>query len=516
MTNRRSNDDDDYDENETFVIGFFHPRCSSGGGGEMVLWKSIQALGEIKGGGDVTTTRRSGSSVVTTDTKKHLERLCMVVYTINEPSKDYDTRILEDVANRFNIVVLESLPVRFVHLHEHKNLLDEPKRLTMIMESWGTTKLAYRALGIVNPHVYIDTTGCAFTFPIAKYLRGCRILTYVHYPTMSVDMLSLVRERRPSYNNVSNIASNSLMSRLKLAYYAAFAVCYGIVGGLSDLTMANSNWTKGHLERLWKLAGKIRVVFPPVDTASVNDFPIEGRENMIISIGQFRPEKDHALQLRSFAMLLDIHNGAMRDVGVTLVLIGSCRGVGDMQRVDELRELARELNVEDRVKFVLNQPYSVVKDYLHRASVGIHTMWNEYFGIGVVEMMAAGLVTIAHNSGGPKSDIILRPWDFDVDYGSTSLFGGGGDMPTGCLATTSDEYAATMYEILKRDGLLDETIKGVREAGRKSAERFSDEEFLDSFKETVLSSSLFESEDANPLLRFSLFIVVIAILLRYY
>jgi hypothetical protein len=26
-------------------------------------------------------------------------------------------------------------------------------------------------------------------------------------------------------------------------------------------------------------------------------------------------------------------------------------------------------------------------------------MWNEHFGISIVEMMAAGLLTIAHNSG---------------------------------------------------------------------------------------------------------------------
>lgn len=36
-------------------------------------------------------------------------------------------------------------------------------------------------------------------------------------------------------------------------------------------------------------------------------------------------------------------------------------------------------------------------------------MWNEHFGISVVELMAAGLVVIAHNSGGPKLDIIPDP-----------------------------------------------------------------------------------------------------------
>lgn len=41
-----------------------------------------------------------------------------------------------------------------------------------------------------------------------------------------------------------------------------------------------------------------------------------------------------------------------------------------------------------------------------KAKAGLHTMLEEHFGISIVEMMAAGLYTIAHNSGGPKDDII--------------------------------------------------------------------------------------------------------------
>ena len=40
------------------------------------------------------------------------------------------------------------------------------------------------------------------------------------------------------------------------------------------------------------------------------------------------------------------------------------------------------------------------------ACIGLHSMWNEHFGISVVEMLAAGLVVVAHRSGGPKMDII--------------------------------------------------------------------------------------------------------------
>ena len=33
-------------------------------------------------------------------------------------------------------------------------------------------------------------------------------------------------------------------------------------------------------------------------------------------------------------------------------------------------------------------------------------MKNEHFGIAIVELMSAGLITIAHSSGGPLMDII--------------------------------------------------------------------------------------------------------------
>ena len=38
---------------------------------------------------------------------------------------------------------------------------------------------------------------------------------------------------------------------------------------------------------------------------------------------------------------------------------------------------------------------------------GTNNRWNEHFGIGVVEMQAAGAITIAHDSAGPRLDIIV-------------------------------------------------------------------------------------------------------------
>jgi alpha-1,2-mannosyltransferase len=65
-----------------------------------------------------------------------------------------------------------------------------------------------------------------------------------------------------------------------------------------------------------------------------------------------------------------------------LVLIGGCRNQEDEDRVLMLRGLCQELGVADRVEFKLNVPFEELKRELGEATVGLHTMWNEHFGIG--------------------------------------------------------------------------------------------------------------------------------------
>ena len=48
------------------------------------------------------------------------------------------------------------------------------------------------------------------------------------------------------------------------------------------------------------------------------------------------------------------------------------------------------------VQFRVNLGFPELLSELGSGLIGIHTMWNEHFGIGIVEMMAAGLLTIAH------------------------------------------------------------------------------------------------------------------------
>ena len=61
--------------------------------------------------------------------------------------------------------------------------------------------LGFEALMRFVPDIYIDSMGYAFTYPLFRYLASIPIFTYVHYPTISTDMLEQIRDRRPTYNN---------------------------------------------------------------------------------------------------------------------------------------------------------------------------------------------------------------------------------------------------------------------------------------------------------------------------
>lgn len=85
-------------------------------------------------------------------------------------------------------------------------------------------------------------------------------------------------------------------------------------------------------------------------------------------------------------------------------MIGSCRDAADEARVKDMQDLAKHLALDDNVEFKLNIPYPEMVDELQLGMIGLHAMWNEHFGISIVEGMAAGLVMVAHASGGPKYD----------------------------------------------------------------------------------------------------------------
>jgi alpha-1,2-mannosyltransferase len=314
----------------------------------------------------------------------------------------------------------------------------------LLGQSLGSLVLAWDAFSLLVPDVYIDTMGYAFTVALAKLLFGIPTAAYVHYPTISTDMLG------------SLPANAGLRTSLKSVYWGLFAELYKRCGKYVDRVMVNSSWTAGHIRQLWR-RNDVAVVFPPCAVTELLE-KIQGeapREKILLCIAQFRPEKNHKLLIDAFALF---HKRTVKHKDARLVLVGSVRHDEDATRVYDLRIQARETGVKEQVDFVTDAPWSEVLEWLGKAWVGVNAMWNEHFGIGVVEYEAAGLVSVVHNSGGPKLDIVV-----EVDGGRT-----------GFHATTAEEFADAFEEALS---MPEEEVKLVRRRARKSALRFSEEKF---------------------------------------
>lgn len=348
--------------------------------------------------------------------------------------------------------------------------------------------LAWDAFSLLVPDIFIDTMGYAFALGLSKFLFP-RVPTaaYVHYPTISTDMLSSLDPASPVGSQGVNAGQGrGARGTAKRAYWRLFAKLYARVGASVDVVMTNSTWTQAHVQSLWgpwrarnEAAHPTAVVYPPVavreleQAVDVSPASEQRREPVVVYIAQFRPEKNHELVVQAFARFVRTRSAAAR--AARLALIGSVRDDHDSKKVYQLRLLVNELGIKDRVDFHLDAPWPAILDWLRRASVGVNGMWNEHFGIGVVEYQAAGLVSVVHDSGGPKLDIVV-----DVDGRPTgksppALPAPGApraDRRPGYHATTADEYAAAFEKALALSNPLE-----LRQRARISAQRFTEEEF---------------------------------------
>jgi alpha-1,2-mannosyltransferase len=420
---------------KTKVIAFFHPNCSDdGGGGERVLWRAIYAISEYA--------------------KRKKKDVHIVIYIGGSSSVSKST-ILHRVREVFGIdLTTVTTPITLVHVRSRTllNIRWYPV-FTIMGQSLGAMVLACECLLRFTPDVFFDTTGWASTYLPARVM-GCEVGAYVHYPTVSIDKLQKVKKELIPRGWLSTRSNPYIM--LKLMYYYILVIAYFCMGCLTRVAMVNSKWTEGHMKKLWRFKGRsIKLVYPPCNTAVMQELSLDetSRTRSIISLSRFREEKDHGLQLRAFSLMKQ--SRGYEDV--TMVIAGGYTNSKEFRYFEKIKLLSKKLGLEESVTFSLNRSQSELAKLLGSSSIGLHTMQNEHFGIAIVEMMSAGLVVIAHNSGGPASDIIINSSKMTVGY----------------LCSKEEEYAQVMRNVF--DKKID--VPAVRQAARESAKKFSDEAF---------------------------------------
>ncbi|KAK7903211.1 asparagine-linked glycosylation protein [Exophiala xenobiotica] len=421
------------------IVGFFHPFCNAGGGGERVLWAAIAA-----------TQKRWPNAICTIYTGDHDIDRSVVVNTVK---------------TRFGITLQEHSLV-FLYLSRRRFVLASTwPQFTLLGQSLGSLILAYDAFQLLVPDIFIDTMGYAFAVAFCKFLfPKVPTAAYVHYPTISTDMLESLDDTTGT-RGIHSGAGAGWRGKAKRAYWHVFAWLYGWVGRQIDVVMCNSTWTQGHIKKLWgsRVASPsfAAIVYPPCPVEEleskieVTQESERQREDIVLYIAQFRPEKNHSLILRAFAKFY--HSAKQHKP--RLVLIGSVRSnTPDEKHIYNLRLEARELKIKDSTTFICDAPFSVILEYLQKSSITTNGMYSEHFGIGNVEGLAAGLIPVVHNSGGPKLDIVV-PYE---------------GKPIGFHAETDKEFAEAFARVAS---LEPQERFAMRVRGRASTKRFTEAVF---------------------------------------
>ena len=183
-----------------------------------------------------------------------------------------------------------------------------------------------------------------------------------------------------SFGNDGNIIKKML---IKIFMQRAFDI--------SDLLIFISKAVKDSFDNNFKIKDKKSVIIYNGIDEKFYEIPLLKRENNslknIIFVGRLSYVKGVDLLIDAFNQIQKINS----NVRLTIV--------GDGEEKQNLTNKSKQLGIQDKIYFAGRQ--SNVIDWLDKADIFVYpSIWQEGFGISVVEAMARGCIPVTFNNGG--------------------------------------------------------------------------------------------------------------------
>ncbi|OAF71682.1 GDP-Man:Man(3)GlcNAc(2)-PP-Dol alpha-1,2-mannosyltransferase [Intoshia linei] len=438
-----------YKNRDLNTVAFFHPDCLSGGGGERVLWVCISSL--IKYSKVNVIVYCDQKSVTTTDSSIILEKV-------------KDMFGIEIVTHRLTIT-----PIHFASILKASNY----PVCTLLFQTLASILVSFNVIITFlknRPNVIIDTSGYSVIILSLKFFSGMKSIQYVHYPFITDIMIGQSKSCENSYNHSKFVSSSSILRQCKHVYLNLLYRLYSISYNCSLCIFANGTWTYQHLKKiLHPLHSNLKILYPPVpaQTFISKSKKMNNESFNVIYVAQFRLEKNHLCVLEAWSFFIKkFQNKFTKEL--CLKLVGGAKIEHHFKILRVLKEKCIELNISKSVQFLVNLDHIDFVNVLISSNVSIHAMKEEHFGIGIVESMAAGVPVIAHNSGGPKLDIICENQNKNDICGK--------------LAVQPEEYAECLFNYYHmNNSQLDVIISNARNKSLK----FDDNIFIRNFIQNI-------------------------------
>lgn len=383
--------------------GFIHPYAGGGGGGERVLWELI---------------------VKTLDLSPKNE---VYVYMNYRGRNEVEEK--EEILRRFGILQNDDVRKKRVKIVMMK-VFDKTiqanywSSFLLLGQFIGSILLTIEALLRKQVDVWVDTTGLPGGYFFVWAIMGIPIIAYVHYPMLQNDMFQVLKSQRNKSGNINKFIKH----KLKFVYWKILYELYVFSGRYVSLAFTNGTWTNEHMKKIWGKtysAGRIKKMLPLYDFSKDSStlVPFQAKSNIIVYLSQFRTEKRHILVLHEYRKFVDVClSSAYPRLEIELIpqlsFLGSCSSTQNQEILSNVKAEILKLNLLSFVKIFEDLPYKAITRHLSNAKFALNAMWNEHFGISIVEYMFYGAIPICHASGGPYLDILVPrntdPMDFRV------------------------------------------------------------------------------------------------------
>ncbi|KAA6381953.1 MAG: hypothetical protein EZS28_022519, partial [Streblomastix strix] len=130
-------------------------------------------------------------------------------------------------------------------------------------------------------------------------------------------------------------------------------------------------------------------------------------DKSLIRFQERLPEKDHQKQIEAVQILLQKHLELKENKNKNRFKLVMCGGImkGINTYLNSIKAKIEEYGIKDFVDILENRPGDELRNELMNSIGAMHTMFEEHFGIVIVEFMASGALPIVNPSGGMQDDV---------------------------------------------------------------------------------------------------------------
>jgi glycosyltransferase involved in cell wall biosynthesis len=273
--------------------------------------------------------------------------------------------------------------------------------------------------------ITINTNGDAAPYYHSSFIKE-NAITYCHFPTtkyhiesenidyLKTDLGMRATERSNVFldnnkdyedtttiNNLQNCKTKLQFNNKRRTKKECFDILkYGYWNLMrNSRVITNSEFSRKAIVNAFGL-DDVYILSPPIDIETFRNVALmangedDKRKDIILVISRIDPHKKIENAIRLAKILKN------KNIGRAMKIVGNLYYYYSHYYL-ELKQLVQDLDLTDYIIFEINASLDKLLCIMQESKVCFHPMVGEHFGISVVEAMAAGLITLVPNVGGP-------------------------------------------------------------------------------------------------------------------